>query len=481
MNAMNPSRRHFLRASSGIAAAAAGQGAATFSAPLATSLAGMAALATQSSSAVTLTAPYRAIVCLYMAGGNDSHNWVVPIDASGYAEYSAVRREIAWPRDKLLPMAVTGQAAGRSFGMASDLQPLRQWYLAGRASFVANVGPLSRPLTNAEARAGTDVPSKLFSHNDQTSTWQSLSPEGARSGWGGRMGDIFMSANAQPVFTAVSATGNAVFLSGSTVTQYRAGLDGPVATSSLGRSWVLGSTTAGATLRRTQAAAGATVMQAEYTRVMQRAISADGVLRNALAAVTVPAIPATPIALGVGGTITLDKDDLARQLRMVAQMIGAGQALGMKRQVFMVSMAGFDSHTHQMRDQPSQMARVAQASSYFLSTMQAMGLLDSVTLFSASEFGRTLTTNGAGSDHGWGSHHFIAGGGVKAANIHGRFPITALGTADDVGSGRLLPGIAVTELAASLGSWMGLSRAELEMVLPNLPAFGNRLPGLLSA
>ncbi len=140
-----------------------------------------------------------------MNGGSDSHNWVVPTDATGYAEYAAARGELAWPLHRLQPITVTGQAAGRSFGMPVELAPLRKWYESGQAAIVANVGPLVRPITKAEYLAGVGLPAKLFSHNDQASTWQSLSPEGARSGWGGRMGDILMSANAQPVFTAVSA------------------------------------------------------------------------------------------------------------------------------------------------------------------------------------------------------------------------------------------------------------------------------------
>ena len=182
-----------------------------------------------------------------------------------------------------------------------------------------------------------------------------------------------------------------------------------------------------------------------------------------------------------GGTATLDREGLARQLNIVAKMIVAGQTLGMKRQVFMVSIGGFDTHANQMRDQPILMARVAQSIDYFMNAMQAVNLLDNVTLFTASDFGRTLNSNGDGSDHGWGSHHYIVGGGVKGATIHGTFPVTALGTSTDVGSGRLLPGVSVTELAANLGGWMGLSRSEQEAVLPTLPAFGTRLPPMMNA
>lgn len=469
------SRRHFLRAAAGLGAACASHHAA----PLAMSLAGLAALSGHAARAADLGGGYRALVCLFLNGGSDMHNWVVPIDPTGYTQYAAARRDLAWPAAGLQPIPSAGQEAGRAFGMPGELQPLRRWIEGGRAAVVANVGPLTRPLTRAEYLAGKDVPAKLFSHNDQQSTWQSLAPEGARSGWGGRMGDILMSANQQPLFTAVSAAGNAVFLAGSSVVQYQVSGSGPIRTRALGSSWVHGSATAGGVLQRTLAASGDNPLQAEYTRVMQRSMAAEQTLSAAFLSASVPAIPATVIT--PGGSATLANDGLARQLRVVAQMIAAGQTLGMRRQVFMVQMGGFDTHANQMRDQPVLMARVAHSIDYFMTTLQAMGLLDAVTLFTASDFGRTLVSNGDGSDHGWGSHHFVVGGGVRGGTIHGRFPVTALGTADDVGSGRLLPSVSVTELAARLGGWMGLGRRELEFVLPNLPAFGDGLAGLMKA
>lgn len=471
MNAHN-SRRHFMRAAGGLAAAA-GTALPRVSTPLATSLAGLAALAAQGSNAADLSGPYKAVVCLFMNGGNDSHNWVVPTDPTGYAEYAAVRRELAWPLSRLMPISSSGQAAGRSFGMPQELSPLRKWYEAGQAAIVANVGPLVRPITKAEYQAGIGRPSKLFSHNDQASTWQSLSPEGARSGWGGRMGDILMSANAYPVFTAVSATGNAVFLSGTHVTQYQVDADGPVAVNGMADASIFAAANAPAALRRGLASVGTNPLQAEYTRVMQRSIAAGNVLQAALPGVAVPAVPTTAITLGNGSVLTLDQDNLARQLRMVAQMIAAGQTLGMRRQVFMVSMGGFDSHADQMIDQPSQMARVAHSIDYFLTAMNTMGLLNNVALFTASDFGRTLLSNGSGCDHGWGSHHFVAGGAVNGRKICGTMPIAALGTSDDLGSGRLLPSTSVVQYAGTIGSWMGLSATELRTVLPNLGNFSN--------
>ncbi len=465
---MNTSRRLFLQAAASLGAQAGLRQAA---APLAMSLAGLSALAAQSSQAATTGNGYRALVCLFMAGGNDSHNWVVPIESGEFAQYSAVRRELTWNAAQLQPITSTTQGSGRRFGMPAELQPLHDLYEGGHAAVIANIGTLERPVSKAEYSAGVGLPSKLFSHNDQQSIWQSLSPEGARSGWGGRMGDILMSANSNPVFTAISTAGNAVFLSGNAVTQYQVGTEGPVLVKGLTESWTLGSSTVATPLRRTLARAGTQPMQAEYAKVMQRSIDTSAALQSALAGVAVPALPTTPITLPGGATITLSNEALAKQLKMVAQLIGAGQTLGLRRQVFMVNIGGFDTHANQMRDQPLLMARVAQSVGYFVGALQAIGQFNNVLLFSASDFGRTLTSNGDGSDHGWGSHHFVVGGGVRGREIYGRLPVTTLGTADEVGSGRLLPSTGVTQLAATLGGWMGLSSAEQALVLPNLGAF----------
>ncbi len=462
------SRRSFLRAMSGLASSAA---VSHHALPLVSSLVGMAALASQNAQAAN-TSGYKALVCLYMNGGSDTHNWVVPIDASGYAEYAAARGELAWAANRLQGITATGQATGRAFGMPAELSPLRDLYEAGQAAIVANVGPLVRPITKADYIAGVGVPAKLFSHNDQAATWQSLAPEGAPSGWGGRMGDILMSANAQPVFTAVSTSGNAVFLAGSSVSQYQVGQEGPVLAGGMTASSIFGATNVSSALQRAYGTTAADRIQMEYARVMQRGMGANTTLQSALAGVSVPAIPTSTIAQVNAANTTLDKLSLARQLRMVLQMIAAHQALGMRRQVFMVQMGGFDTHANQMRDQPIQMAQVAQSINYFMAALNALGLQNNVTLFTASDFGRTLLSNGDGSDHGWGSHHFVTGGAVRGRQIFGNVPITALGTSTDIGSGRLLPTLGVAQLASSLSSWMGLSASEQQSVLPSLSSFG---------
>lgn len=465
------SRRTFLGA---MAALGAGVPTLRTQAPLLASLAGLGALA-QHQRASAAAGSYRALVCLFMAGGNDGHNWVVPTDPEGYAAYAAARGALAYPAEGLLPITCINQGSGRSFGMPQELAPLHNWYEQGRLALVANVGTLVRPISLSDYQSGTGVPPRLFSHSDQQTAWQSDLAGGGVSGWAGRMGDLLMASNQNPVFTAVSAAGNVVFLNGANVVQYQVGLDGPVAAKALGAKYLFGSSSAPEALRSSLADPGTNALQAEYVSVVQRALAAQSVLGAALQGSSVAAIPSVPLSMGSGPS-TLDRQPLARQLRIVAQMIGAAQALGMRRQVFLVQASGFDTHANQLRDGPGLMQLVAQSTQYFLDAMTAMGQLDNVLLFSASDFGRTLVSNGSGCDHGWGSHHFVAGGGVRGRQMFGRFPVTALGTDTDVGSGRLLPTTSVTQLAAALGRWFGLSDSELVQVLPSLPHFSRLAP-----
>jgi uncharacterized protein (DUF1501 family) len=357
--------------------------------------------------------------------------------------------------------------------MPQELAPLHARYESGQCAVVANVGTLNRPITKAEALAGVGLPAKLYSHNDQQAMWQSLQPEGAPTGWGGRMGDVLMSANQQPVFTAISTSGNAVFLSGTKVGQYQLGINGPVMINPAQAGTRAGSTAVPSALKSMLGTSSSpNEFQAEYLKVVQRSLATAGTLQSALTSTAVAALPNATITLPDGNKLNLASDTLAKQLRVVAQMIAAAPQLGLQRQVFMVSISGFDAHAFQMRDQPQLMARVAQAVGWFMDALQSVGMANNVTLFTASDFGRTLVSNGDGSDHGWGSHHLVVGGAVKGKQILGDFPITALGTTSDVGSGRLLPNTSVTQLAGTLAGWMGLSTSERQLVLPNLSNFG---------
>jgi uncharacterized protein (DUF1501 family) len=463
---MNNHRRLMLQAALGLPACAAGLGS------MASLLPGSAAAAAPHD--------YKALVCLFMGGGNDSHNWVIPTHSSDWRAYSIARAGLALPQASLRALSrSTLQDAGRSFAMPSDLSPLWQLYEQGEMAVMANVGPLLRPTSKADFQAQAALPPKLFSHNDQQSTWQAMAPEGATSGWGGRLADPLAASNAQPLFTSVSTAGNFVFLSGSRVTQYQMGLQGAVEIAALRRSNTLGSSNIASALRRGQTDLGSNLFQGEVSRVLARSVEAERALMAAMAGQPMPVLPANVITTSQGSMLQLDRLPLAQQLRSVARMMACSQALGMRRQIFMVSMGGFDTHAQQRRDEPALMAGVAHSVAWFMSELRRQGLSEKMTLFTASDFGRTLTSNGSGSDHGWGSHHFVAGGAVRGGQIYGRFPSLELGSPDEIGSGRLLPSTSVAQYASTLGRWMGASHDNLVAAAPGLSNFSQTDLGFL--
>lgn len=375
-----------------------------------------------------------------MFGGNDQSNTVIPFDGAEFASYHGARSSIARSAEDCTPLGAVASQDGRSFALPKELAPLAILYAQGKAAIVANVGPLFVPATKAQVQANSvPLPPKLYSHNDQQSVWQSSNAEGATVGWGGRFADLLASANASQTFTSVSVAGNAVFLSGRSVLQYQVGSGGPITISALSGS-PFGSNLAAAALRQLVTAGSPNVFEDELNKVHSRAITANESLSAALQS-------APPLATTFAADVPL-----AQQLRMVARMISACQALGVRRQVFFVSIGGFDNHDSLLATLPTLHARVAGAIESFHAATVELGVADRVTTFTASDFGRTLTSNGDGSDHGWGAHHFVVGGAVRGGSIYGTFPTVALGTAEDLGAGRLLPTTSVTQFAATLAT-----------------------------
>jgi len=447
---MNASRRAFLQRASALSAA----GAAT---PWALNLAaiGEAAAAT--------AADYKALVCVFLYGGNDYGNTLVPYDSPHYALYQAQRPTLAYTRTALDATALSPVAAPvdrdgvpYQYALAPELSPLLPLWQAGQLAAVLNVGTLVQPTTKAQYSAkSVPLPPKLFSHNDQQSVWQSSSPEGATSGWGGRIGDLFEAGNGKATFTCVNVSGNAVFMSGRSAVQYQVSTNGSVPLNAI-KSPLFGSSACSTALRTLVTASRTHLMEAEHTRVMARAIDANESLTAALAGA--PTI-ATPFPAS---------NNLGDQLKMVARMISGADALGAKRQVFFVSLGGFDTHDGLLTTHPTLLATVAAALSAFQASLAELGVADRVTTFTASDFGRTLAGNNDGSDHGWGSMHFVLGGAVQGRRFYGTAPVIANNGPDDVGQGRLLPSTAVDQYAATLGAWFGLSDAQQLLVLPNL-------------
>ena len=502
----NTSRRLFLRQASAMSALVGS--AAT---PLALNLAAMGSANAQTQS------DYRALVCLFFFGGNDSFNMVLPTDAASWSAYQTTRNQAPDPialravgtlPDGAAAVASPGRlggvlpitplnAQGRSYALHPLLASLQTMFNSDRRlAVLPNIGPLILPTTKAQyATATYPRPARLFSHNDQQNTWQALGPEGTTLGWGGRMGDMIAAQNARPAFTAISATGNAVWLAGDQVRQYQVNTTGaiPLGVDSAGR--VFGSATLGASLQRLATSVrNGHPFDADLAAVARRAIDAEQVLRTALRAPSDPAFGTAPAT----GNYVANNDPklrydnpltgaqapnaLAQQMQIVARLIDAGLrgTSGTRRQVFFVSVGGFDTHDLQNRNQADLMARVAQAMQYFDTTLGGLGARNNVTTFSASDFGRTFTSNGDGTDHGWGSHHFVMGGAVRGGDLYGRFPTLSVknannnnfdGSPDQLGNGSLLPTTSVDQLGATLGRWMGLSDTQALDIFPNLANF----------
>ncbi len=441
------SRRAFLKRTAALGAAGA-------AAPFVTSLAaiGEAAAATASD--------YKALVCVFMFGGNDYANTLPPYDQASYNLYQASRQNLAHARTALAPTLLvpsTALAGGRQYALAPTMAPLLPIFDAGRMAAVLNVGTLVQPTTKAQYTANSvRLPPKLFSHNDQQSYWQASSPEGAISGWGGRIGDLLQSGNGTSTLTCINASGNAVFLTGRTAIQYSVSTNGPIALLNNGSS-VYGSSTAASTLRSLMIGNNANLMANEHARISKRALDTFAQVNTALGGAPVGNFPLFPTG-----------NSLADQLRIVARLISVSQELGAKRQVFFVSLGGFDMHDSLATQHPTQIGLVASAIRAFYDTTLALGVADRVTTFTASDFGRTLQSNDDGSDHGWGSMHFVTGGAVNGRRFYGTPPAIGNNTPDDVGQGRLLPTIAVDQYASTLANWFGVSPTDMPTVLPNI-------------
>jgi uncharacterized protein (DUF1501 family) len=476
---MKPSatRREFIRRTTGLSIA----GAAT---PWAVNLAAISQAAAQSAT------DYKALVCVFLHGGNDFANTVIPFDAGGYADYAAIRSTIATPQASLVGLSSLNAPGGRQYALAPQLttspstsalalKSLADLFNSGQLAVMLNIGTLVRPTTKAQYVAkSVMLPPKLFSHNDQQSFWQSSRPEGGTVGWGGSMADLFVSGNGKSTFTCMSVSGNAVFLAGNSTVQYQVSANGAVAVNNIPRSNLpnpkLYNSAAAATALKALMSGygGANLLETEYSRVVARSVDAEETLRVALGAPL-----ATPFG-SVDATAKAIANPLADQLRMVARTIKARSGLGAKRQVFFVSLGGFDLHDFLPQKHPLLLQQVNDAMTQFYAATVELGVQNQVTTFTASDFGRTAISNGDGSDHGWGSHHFVMGGAVKGRTLYGTPPVLANNGPDDVGQGRLLPSTSVDQLAATLATWFGVSATDLPLVVPSIGNYSQKNLGL---
>lgn len=419
-------------------------------------------------SAATAVTDYKALVCLFLYGGNDANNVLVPNDTSFYNTYSAARGVLAVPRTSLRPLTIT-VGDGRNYGFHPNLPQLANLFNQGKLTMVANVGTLVAPTTRADYINGTAaVPRNLFSHEDQSVQWMTSVPDRGdiRTGWGGRTADLVQSMNGSSnVSLALSIAGTNTFEVGNTVVPYLIGPDG-----SLGLMGVGGSPNDRIRIdgfKRLLNMPHNKLFEAAYSDTMSRSIAQNETLSAALA--NVP-----PLAT------QFPNNYLGRQLRMVARLIAARTNLSMQRQIFFCAVGGYDTHGDQMASQASLLNELNGGMNAFYNATVELGVEPNVTTFTASDFGRTLPGNDGGSDHGWGSHQFVMGGAVRGNRLYGTFPTLAVNGPDDTEDGRWIPTTSVDEFSATIARWFGVSATDMPTVFPNIGRFANPNLGFLA-
>jgi uncharacterized protein (DUF1501 family) len=404
---------------------------------------------------------YKALVCVFLAGGNDTNNMVVPIDTAGYANYAQLRNYLALPQAQLLPLQEPGGVL--RYGFHPALPGLQSLWSAGNLAVVANVGTLVQPLTQAQyLSSAAQKPATLFSHIDQQHEWQSsICTTSSSSGWGGRLTDQLAALNVNTSVPAmISTAGNNLFVTGAASQALVIPTSGSFGLSGF-------STSSGDAARRS-----ALVSLLGVDQDADLTLAAQDVMTGALSS----SATLNPILTSTSSTsaqyFTGLMTSIAAQLLAIAKVIEARSTLGAQRQVFLVSLGSFDTHTNELNTQQSLLSQLDPALTAFHAAMAAIGAGSDVTSFTLSDFSRTFAPNtGGGSDHAWGSHHLVIGDAVHGGQVYGTMPTLSLGGPDDAGQGRWIPTIAVDQYAATLASWFGANAAALATVLPNLAAF----------
>lgn len=408
---------------------------------------------------------YKALVCVFLYGGNDSANMLIPTAAAPYADYAAGRSVLTLPRDSILQLEAENDD-GRNLGLHPSMGGLRGLSQQGKAAFIANVGTLFAPTSLDQYRnRSIEIPPNLFSHNDQQVLWQTgLAAESAAlqpNGWGGRMADILHAGHNNDSLSMLISLGGTNFfqvadtlqpirLPGGGLPAYKLGQDSSDA--GVGRY---------AALRRILDKDYANMMENAFSDVSNRAIEDIDTVNGAIAE--------TQSFDGV-----IPTNGLGNQLRIVAKLIEARRALGMRRQIYFCATGGFDTHGDQLGDHANLLGNLDSAMTGFQAAIDSLGEGANVTTFTASDFGRTFDSNGRGSDHGWGSHHVVMGGAVAGNRVYGDYPDLKLtdGNPLDTGRGRWIPTTAVDQYSATLAKWFGVSESRLADIFPNIGNFG---------
>lgn len=450
MKTFNPSRRQFLSRGGKLAAATA-------------ATVGLSQLGMIGHASAQTAGDYKALVCILFAGGIDSFNVLTPVDNAGYAEYAGIRSDLALPQSSLLPLnnAVSG---GKTLGLHPALTEVQSLFNTGQISFVTNVGTLIEPTTTTALQNGSArLPLGLYSHSDQINQWQTSVPD-ARSlaGWGGRLADLLMPANSnQALSMSLSLSGANVFQTGARTDYYSMVNTGNGVVSLEGKAQ---QGTNAAAIESMYAGQFRNLFRRAYKNRYNQAVSANQQLGSAIS--SAPAF-----------TTQFGNDEFSQAMQMIARTIAANSSIGSERQTFFVNFGGWDHHDEVINSMAGMLAAVNQGLGAFQRAMQEIGMQNSVTTFTTSDFGRTLTSNGRGSDHGWGGNHLVMGGAVSGGRIFGDYPDLSLGNPLDTGRGVLMPTLSTDEYFADLALWMGVPPSSLSAVIPNVSRFYNAVAG----
>lgn len=428
---------------------------------------------------------YKALVCIFLQGGNDSNNMVLPLTQSEYDSYAAIRSPVlAIPQSAILPITVLN-SDGRDYGLHPACPELQTLFGEGKLAILFNTGTLVYPLTRAQYLSGAlKKPPQLFSHSDQVTQWQTSIPDQPPlTGWGGRCADLLAAIQpGAPISLSVTLNGANTFEVGNTSSLYSVSTSGAISLAGV----------TGARLTALTNVLGQTYpnMQAQaYAKVAKHSIDTGALLNTAIGPTssstywTTP-FPSTITTPNTSPAVTFNSS-LSPQLKMVARLIEAGHrsaaagGFGMKRQIFFCAVGGYDLHTNQtpgpgntiIGSHANLLAEISQSVLAFQRAMEQLGLSNSVTTFTSSDFGRTFPSNGQGTDHGWGSHHLILGGAVRGQQTYGRFPTLAINGPDDTSTGRWIPSTACDQYFATLATWFGVDSGNLATVFPNLGRF----------
>jgi uncharacterized protein (DUF1501 family) len=411
---------------------------------------------------------YRAIVCLFLYGGNDSNNLALPRESSAHTKYLASRTVVGIPQNQILPLNSLNDN-GMQIGLHPNMAGCQTLYNAGKLALVTNVGTLVAPATMNDYRQGSAaIPDNLFSHEDQQMAWQTsaytMDAAHRRTGWGARMAEAILAAQGRTsISMLVSLNGTNFFQTGTTLLPFRPG-PGGTPTFKLGQGTQ--------TKEVSRYTAFRSILNAEYANLMEDAF-ADLSNQSIIEADTINAA-----IQGTSSFPTIPTTGLGEQLRTIAKLVQASGPLGMKRQVFFCATGGFDTHGPQLVGHANLLGGVSSAMKGFQDALDSINMGSNVTTFTASDFNRTYDSNGQGTDHGWGGHHMVMGGAVNGQKLYGGFPdpdITVSGNPLDTGRGRWIPTTSVDQYAATMAKWFGLSDSQIREVLPTIINFDANL------